>query len=364
MASQAATASARFGNPQSKRAPARARVLRPALMLLGVAAFAVAAGAYWLRAGGTVTVDDATIDAAHLAVSTDVSGIVAQVAVHEGDRVARGQVLLRLDDTPFRIAVAGDQAALRAALLDADATRQEYRRAEASAAAAAAQVQADAADYARFAAIAHTGAVTGEETDNARFRLAADRQRLGAMQADAGTLLARLLDDPAIDPNRLPAVQQARARLAEAQRELDHTVVRAPFPGIVTEVDQVQPGLYLAAATPALALVSDSDIWAEGEPKETALTHVAPGDRVTVHVDSYPGRHWTGTVASIAPAAASEFSVLPAQNTSGNWVKVVQRIPVRVALDPVPGAPALRAGMSVSLDIRTGHRRRLSDLVP
>ena len=150
----------------------------------------------------------------------------------------------------------------------------------------------------------------------------------------------------------------------EAQRQLDHTVVRAPFDAIATQVDQIQPGTYLAASAAAFGLVSTEHVWVEANPKETDLTYVKPGDPVTVTVDTYPGRVWQGTVESIAPGSGSEFSILPAQNASGNWVKVVQRIPLRVRVDRRPGDPELRAGMSVVVDIDTGHVRHLADLIP
>ena len=174
--------------------------------------------------------------------------------------------------------------------------------------------------------------------------------------------MARLDGNPDIAPEQTPQWQQAQAHVAEAERELSHTDLRAPFDGVVTQVDAVQPGLYLAAATPAMALVSQTDIWAEGHPKETELTYLRPGDKVEIHVDTYPGEKWQGEVESIAPATGGSFSVLPAQNTSGNWVKVVQRVPVRVRIQPHDNASPLRVGMSVVLDIDTGHVRHLSDL--
>ena len=152
----------------------------------------------------------------------------------------------------------------------------------------------------------------------------------------------------------------AKARLDEAQRELDHTVIYAPFDGIVTQVDTVQPGMYLAASTAAFGIISTEHVWVEANPKETELTWVKPGDPVDVTVDTYPGRAWKAEVESIAPNSGSEFSVLPAQNTSGNWVKVVQRIPVRIRVDRKPGDPELRAGMSVEAEIDTGHQPHLA----
>jgi membrane fusion protein (multidrug efflux system) len=333
-------------------------------MLGGLVLAACVAAVLWLRGGGVVSVDDAYIQASKLAVSTDVTGIVARVDVHEGQAVRRGDVLFELDQLPFRIQLAGARAALQQATLDVAALKQDYQRALRDAQASEAQAGSDAADYARFAGLVHSGAVTQSETEDARYKLTADRQRLESLRAQSQVLLARLSGNPQIEPAATPAWQQARARLDEMQRELDHTVVRAPFNGVVTQVANVQPGMYLAAATPAFALVSSNDVWAEGYPKETELSWVQPGDHVEVHVDTYGGRSWSGTVESIAPASGSEFSVLPAQNTSGNWVKVVQRIPLRVRLEPQADAPPLRAGMSVVLDINTLHQRRLSDLLP
>jgi membrane fusion protein (multidrug efflux system) len=155
---------------------------------------------------------------------------------------------------------------------------------------------------------------------------------------------------------------QAQAQVDEAKRQLGHTEIHAPFSGIVTEVETVQPGMYLAASTAAFGLVSTENVWIEANPKETELTFVQQGNLVEVTVDTYPGRTWKGVVESIAPNSGSEFSVLPAQNTSGNWVKVVQRIPVRIKVERKDGDPELRAGMSVETDIDTGHTRSWRDL--
>jgi membrane fusion protein (multidrug efflux system) len=174
--------------------------------------------------------------------------------------------------------------------------------------------------------------------------------------------LAKLGGDPNVDVQTMPDYLQLQSRVQEAQRQLDHSVIYAPFSGIVTQVDTVQPGMYLAASTAAFGIVSSEDVWIEANPKETELTWVKPGDKVAVTVDTYPGRTWDGTVESIAPNSGSEFSILPAQNTSGNWVKVVQRIPVRIIVEHKDGDPELRAGMSVEAEIDTGHRRTLSEL--
>jgi len=170
--------------------------------------------------------------------------------------------------------------------------------------------------------------------------------------------LARLAGDADIPVTQHPQYLQARAQVDEAHRQLDHTVVRAPFAGIVTNVPSIAPGKYLAASTTAFFLVDRDHVWIDATPKETELTYVQPGQSVTVTVDTYPDAQWHGTVESISPAAAQQFSLLPAQNTSGNWVKVVQRVPMRVRVDTSDkNQPPLRAGLSVEVDVDTGHAR-------
>jgi membrane fusion protein (multidrug efflux system) len=145
----------------------------------------------------------------------------------------------------------------------------------------------------------------------------------------------------------------------EAKRQFDHATVRAPFEGIVTNVPSLQPGQYLAAASTAFNIISTDHVWVQASPKETELTYVKAGQRATIDVDAYPGQQWIGVVESISPASASSFSLLPAENSSGNWVKVVQRIPIRVRIDNSDDKPPLRVGMSVVLRVDTGHERGL-----
>ena len=175
--------------------------------------------------------------------------------------------------------------------------------------------------------------------------------------------LARLGGDPEMPTTEHPQYRQAKAQLDEAQRQLDHTVVKAPFAGTVTSVPSIAPGKYLSASTTAFFLVDTDNVWIDATPKETELTYVRPGQKVTVTVDTYPDVEWHGFVESVSPAAAQEFSLLPAQNTSGNWVKVVQRVPMRVRLDASDeNLPPLRAGMSVEVNVDTGHARGLPHL--
>lgn len=352
--------------PRVTTAPARARLsakaLRPILMLGGILVVAIGAGAYWLSGGRYVSIDDAYVRAAKVVVATDVSGIVASVDVHEGQQVSKGAVLLRLDPKPFEIAVAGARANLDSLVSALEAMKLDYRRMMREVEVKQAQVDADQANFERYANLVKGGGVTRAEYDNMRFQLAANKQAVEALKVAAAVQLAKLGGNPDADVRTMNEYLKGKASLDEAQRQLDHAVIYAPFSGTVTQVDSVQPGMFLGAATAAFGLVSSDRVWVEANPKETELTHVKTGDAVDVSIDTYPGRTWHGKVQSIAPNSGSEFSVLPAQNTSGNWVKVVQRIPVRIEVERRPGDPALRAGMSVVADIDTGHRRTLRDL--
>jgi membrane fusion protein (multidrug efflux system) len=363
--SQTATAGSA---PRVTEAPVRSRrmsrrLLRPILMLGGILVVAVGSGAYWLTGGRYVSIDDAYVRAAKETIATDVSGIVAAVPVHEGQRVKKGELLLRLDPRQFQIALDGAKANLGGIGSDLNAMKVDYQRMLREVEVKQALVQSDQASFTRYANLVKSGGVTRADYDNTRFQLAANQQSVIALQTLAEVQLAKLGGNPDVDIHTMAAYRQAQARVDEAQRQLDHSVIYAPFDGVVTQVDTVQPGMYLAASTAAFGIISTDDVWVEANPKETELTWVKPGDPVVVTVDTYPGRSWKGVVASIAPNSGSEFSVLPAQNTSGNWVKVVQRIPVRVRVERKAGDPELRAGMSVETTIDTGHRRTLADLL-
>lgn len=361
MLERSAVARARFKS--SSRVYSRYSVLRSILLLGGTTIVFVGVGYYWLNGGRIVSIDDAYIRAAKLQVATDVSGIVASIAVHEGQFVAKGDVLFNLDPRQFEIAVAGAHASLADVTLTIAASKKDYQRMLHDTEARKAQADADQATFNRFANLVQGGGVTRADYDNARFKLAADNAAVNGLEGQSLVQLARLAGNPNIEVQKTPEFLQAQARLDEAQRQLDDTVIKAPFAGIVTQVDTIQPGSYLPAASSAFTLISSENVWVEGNPKETELTYVEPGNRVNVAVDAYPGRIWSGVVESIAPTSGSEFSVLPAQNSSGNWVKVVQRVPLRVRIELHTGDPDLRAGMSVVANIDTGHKRRIRDML-
>jgi membrane fusion protein, multidrug efflux system len=314
---------------------------------------------YWYVTGGQiVSEDDAYVEAEKVGVSTDVSGIVKDVDVKENQHVTAGQVLYRLDPRQFQIALDNAKANLKQTALMIESMKQDYKRMLSDVAAQQAVVDLDQTNFNRDTMLLHNATISQAVYDQGASTLHNDQSKLEALQQKAQVQLAKLGGNPDIDVTHHPQYLQAQAQVDEAQRQLDDTVVKAPFSGIVTDVPSTAPGKYLTASNTAFYLVDTDHMWVEANPKETELTYVRPGQPVTVTVDTYPNRQWHGTVESVSPAAAQEFALLPAENTSGNWVKVVQRVPMRVRVDTSDKTlPPLAAGMSVEVEVNTGHAR-------
>jgi membrane fusion protein, multidrug efflux system len=329
--------------------------------LFAVMPLALIVTGYWYVTGGKVmSTDDAYVEADSVGISTDVPGIVNEINVTNNQHVERGQILYRLDPQQFQIALDNAKASLAQTALTIDAMKQDYQRMLSDAAAQQGQVALDQATYDRNAQLLPSGSTSKATYDQARYTLETDKNKLQSLRQQAAVQLARLAGDPNIPVTQHPQYLQAKAQVDEAQRQIDHTVVKAPFAGIVTNVPAIAPGKYLAASMTAFYLVDRDHVWVDATPKETELTYVRPGQTVTITVDTYPDAEWYGTVESVSPAAAQQFSLLPAQNTSGNWVKVVQRVPIRVRVDMTDNnLPPLRAGLSVEVDVDTGHARGL-----
>jgi membrane fusion protein, multidrug efflux system len=321
------------------------------------------AGYYYVTGGQIMSTDDAYVQADRVGISTDVSGIVQEVAVKDNEYVQAGQVLYRLDPRQFQIALDNAKANLAEVALSIDAMKQDYQRMVSDVAAQQAQVDLDQKNYDRNAMLVKSATVSQAVFDQVRYTLDNDKSKLAASQHQVQVQLAKLGGDPDIRTTEHPQYRQAKAQVDEAQRELDHTIVTAPFAGTVTNVPSIAPGKYLSASSTAFFLVDTDHVWVDATPKETELTYVRPGQKAVVTVDTYPDVEWHGVVESVSPAAAQEFSLLPAQNTSGNWVKVVQRVPMRVRVDTDDQKlPPLRAGMSVEVNVDTGHARGLPHL--
>jgi membrane fusion protein (multidrug efflux system) len=343
--------------PEKAPGPSRQRWVRRTLFAL--LPLALIAGAYWYVTGGQVmSTDDAYVEADKVGISTDVSGIVKDIDVSNNQEVAAGQVLFRMDDLPFRLVLERAEAQVGIVRNDLNALKANYGDMQAQIKQAQNDIEYYDREFHRQQDLAAKNVASQQTFDAARRNLQNAQQKLASLNQQLAAIAANLNGDPGIPVEQHPRYRDAVAQRDEFARQLDHTAVKAPFAGIVTNVPSIAPGKYLQASMTAFYLVATDHLWVDSNPKETELTYVRPGQSVTVTVDTYPDEEWHGTIESISPAAAQEFSLLPAQNTSGNWVKVVQRIPMRVRVDTSDkNLPPLRAGMSVEVDVDTAHAR-------
>ncbi len=348
-------------HPTTRRAGTR--LIRPVLMIGGALVIVGGAIAAFLTGGQYVGTDDAYVKAAQLSVTTDVSGMVDSVEVRESQKVGKGDVLFRLDPEPFEIAVQNARANVLQAELTVRSLEADYRRAMQQVSAQQAIVDVAKTTLDRYAALVQQGSIAKTQWDDQQATYLSAMATLNSLQQAADATLARLNGNPELPVDSFPDVMKARAALAEAQRQLDHAVVRAPFDGIVTAVSSLQPGTLIISAmsafstTSAVGLVSDRELWIEAHMKETDLTRVRVGQPVDVTIDTYPDCRWKGSVEAVAPASGAAFSPLPSQNISGNWVKVVQRIPVRISLNDSSCDVRPSSGMSAVVSIDTGYHR-------
>ena len=342
--------------------PARKRrsLLRPFLFLLLPVAL-VAGGYYYVTGGQIMSTDNAYVQADMVGVSTDVAGTVVAIEVRDNDTVAKGQVLYRLKPDSYQTALDAANAQLGTVRNQILTLQASYKQSLAQIAQAQADIPFFEASFKRQQDLSASAASSRATFDQAKHDLDSAKQKVLVAKAQAQAMLAQLGDDTDQPVEKNPFYLQAQTGVDNAKRDLADTVVRAPFDGVVTNVSSLQVGGYLQASQAAFSLVSSNKVWIGASPKETELTYVRPGQTVTITVDTYPGVVWHGKVDSISPASGSSFSLLPAQNTSGNWVKVVQRIPMRVRIDDLAGKPPLRVGMSVTAEVDTGHAHGLPD---
>jgi membrane fusion protein, multidrug efflux system len=330
-------------------------------LMFGLLPLALIVGGCWyIRGGQVVSIDDAYVEADKVGVSTDVPGIVAKVGVTENQHVQAGQILYRLDDLQLRLALARAEAQIGTVRDALNALKANYRDMQSQIEQAQNDINYFDTEFHRQQDLLAAHVASQSAFDTARRSLQNAQQRLASLTEQLGGIASNLDENPTGPVENNPRYLDAVAQRDEAARQLAHTVVKAPFAGIVTNVPSIAPGKYLQASVTAFYLVAADHVWVVANPKETELTYVRAGQPASVSVDTYPDTQWSGSVESVSPAAAQEFSLLPAQNTSGNWVKVVQRVPVRVRIDPNDKSlPPLRPGMSVEVDVDTGHSRGL-----
>ena len=293
-------------------------------------------------------------------ISTEVGGRIAEIEVRDNQTVTKGEVLFRLDQQSFLIAVADAEAKLADAHLKVPALLATYRQRVADEADARANLAYQTREYARQSQLQPQGISSRAQLDQAKSNFDSAQQKVAAATQAVASALADLGGDLNTPADKFPLVREAQAELDRARLDLSYTVIHAPIDGIVTKVGQIEIGDHVNAATPLFALMSSTDIWVEANFKETQLTYMHPGQSVTLAVDAYPQRVFHGTVTSSSPGTGSSFSLLPPENSSGNWVKVVQRLPIRISIDDADQKSPLAVGMSVEAEVDTEHHRSLA----
>lgn len=328
-------------------------VVVPALALLGI-------GAIYMLGGRYVETDNAYVKADKVPISTEVLGRVAKVFVEENQQVRAGQPLFELDQESFRVAVAKAEAELAKVRTDLVALQTSYRGQQAEIAVARTRHAYALKEEHRQADLVTRHFTSTANYDDARQLTIQTAQQQVALEEGLKKIEASLSGDVNLPVEQQPAYQEAAAELAKARLDLARTTIYAPANGIVSQLPK--PGQYNLVGMTAMMLVETDTPWVEANFTETELTHVQPGQKVDISVDTYPDAHWTGVVESLSPATGSEFSVIPAQNATGNWVKIAQRVAVRIKLDSGADLPTLRAGLSATAEIDTGHQRTLPGL--
>lgn len=323
---------------------------RNGLLLLGPLIVVLGAAWFYLTGGRYVGTDNAYVQADILSISSEVSGRVVAAPVGTNDLVEAGQLLLAIDAEPYRIALMQAEAQLLAARDEVNALRAAYGTIQAQLKRAQHDVDFQVRELRRLQGLAAENFVSASQIDAAEQKLQMARSEMAALEQEASRIKASLSGDPKLPLEQHPRYLAALAQLDKARLDLARTELRAPKAGVVGSGPPL-PGDLVTAGRPLFSLVLLDDIWVDANLKETDLAKVQVGQLATVKVDAYPGRVWQARVGSISPASGAQFSLLPPQNASGNWVKVVQRIPVRLALVANEDQPPLRAGMSAVVSI-------------
>jgi membrane fusion protein (multidrug efflux system) len=331
------------------------RRLRAILLLLGpIVALTVGAYVYY-TSGRVVGTDNAYVKSDVGAISAEVAGPIAALNVHENDRVEAGAVLFTIDDRAFRVALGRGDAQLAAINDFVESTKASYRQSLEQLALARTNAAYEQREVDRLAALAERKLASDVDVAEQRHKRDVANQEIAVTERALDAIRARLGGDLDRPVTEQAAYLAAKSMRDAAELDLEHTVVRAPFGGIASQVPTV--GQHVQPGAPVMTIVADRGMWIEANFKETDLTHVAVGQPVDVRLDTYPDKRWRGRVESISQATGAEFSVIPAQNATGNWVKIAQRIPVRIAIETRGDDPSLRAGMSAIVDIDTGYER-------
>jgi membrane fusion protein, multidrug efflux system len=364
------------GNPQQPRrnkisAEPRRRLMaalrryRRTLLLVVLPLVALLAGViFYLNGGRYVSTDDAYVGAQKVLITPDISGKIEKVVVREGQRVNEGDVLFEIDPVPFRFALQQAKATLDQAHTSYDnlvANVKIYQQMEDLAQQA---VDLKQRDVDRKTTLVKSNFGSQLDLDNASNAFVTAKAQLEFLRQQLSSSKTQLLGNPDLPLDQFPPYAQAKAALDQAARNLDHTVMRAPMGGVATQVDQIQLGRFVVAGTPVFSVIDIANPWVDANLKESDFTYVATGQPVAIEVDAFPDHVFKGTIGSLSPGTGAQFAILPPQNATGNFVKVVQRVPVRIYFDSHDkDVQRLKAGMSAYTTIDTGHRRSLAAML-
>jgi len=341
--------------PGDKTLPLAERLRMP-LMIAGPALVLVVAVIYYIASGRYVSTDDAYIQVGRTSISTNAPARVAEVLVKDNQYVKRGDILFRMDAKQYNIALKEAEAQLATARLNVGVLKAAYRQRQADLKAAKETLSFQQREFARQKNLLSSGISSKSQYDQAFHASETAQQQLIGAEQQLASALANLGGDPDIEVDDHPSVQDALAKVERAKLYVSYMTVRAPQDGIVTKVDQLQPGDFVNAGVPVFSLVATDEIWVEANFKETDLAHLRSGQSAIVKIDAYPGHSLEGVVDNMSPGTGSFFSLLPPENASGNWVKVVQRLPVRIKLTETDIKLALHAGLSALVSVDVGYR--------
>ncbi len=315
----------------------------------------------WMTSGRYISTDNAYVKGDRVYIATEIAGPIIDVPIHENQHVSKGQLLYKLDDTPYRNQLARIDADIDSARADIKGLKAQWRTKREEIKSAQSQQTYAQTEFTRNKDLAERKFGPMQKMEESRMSLDVAERRVSAAEEDLTRIEAALAGDPQIAVDDHPKVRQLLAQREDALLNLRRTEIRAPMDGQVSKV--LVPGSYAIMGVPSVAVVADTDLWIEANFKETELTRVRVGQPVTITVDTYPDMQCSGKVTSLAQATGAEFAVLPPQNATGNWVKVVQRIPIRTSVECKQGDPPLRVGMSTTIEIDTGHQRSFGDIL-